>query len=181
MDNNSPTAYKKETPNTEDIDNKLLEYFSNAEHISIIPLLKLVYLTTGLDLSEKFKLKYSVASSKSDDLIAGELIFSNPKDTEKKYKIFLDIVDKDYDLLDGLNNLEIFDAKIDSFNDIQEDIKTPLISAISFMTRACLVIFNKLKDENKYLLEYNLVLDDNTTIYIDKLLDMRIGIIFKQC
>lgn len=165
----------------EDIDNKLLEYYKNAEHISIIPLLKLIYLTTELDLSEKFKLKYPVSSHKSDELIAGELIISNPNDTEKKYKIFLDLVNKDYDLLDSLNTLNLFDSKINSFNDIQEEIKKPLISAISFMTQACLVIFNKLKDDNKYLLEYNLTLAENTTIYLDNLLDMRIGIVFNNC
>jgi hypothetical protein len=47
------------------------------------------------------------------------------------------------------------------------------------MTQACLVIFNKLKDSNEELLEYNLTLDNNTTIYIDSLLEKRIGIVFK--
>lgn len=49
--------------NTE-IDNKLLEYYKNAEHISIIPLLKLIYITTNIDLSEQFKLKHSINSTK---------------------------------------------------------------------------------------------------------------------
>lgn len=160
----------------EEIDNKLLEFYKNAEHISIIPLLKLIYLTTEIDLSDKFQLQYSIKSKESENLIAGELIFSN---NEKKYKIYLDIVDKDYDLLDSLNELNLYENKIEIFDNLDESIKKPLISAISFMTQACLVIFNKLKDSNEELLEYNLSLDNNTTVYIDSLLDKRIGIVFK--
>jgi len=166
----------KTTDNNEDIDNKLLEFYKNAEHISIIPLLKLIYLTTEIDLSDKYKLQYSIKSKESENLIAGELIFSN---NEKKYKIYLDIVNKDYDLLDSLNELKICENNIDTFDDLEDSIKNPLISAISFMTQACLVIFNKLKDSNEELLEYNLTLDNNTTIYIDSLLEKRIGIVFK--
>jgi hypothetical protein len=166
----------KTTDNNEDIDNKLLEFYKNAEHISIIPLLKLIYLTTEIDLSDKYKLQYSIKSKESENLIAGELIFSN---NEKKYKIYLDIVNKDYDLLDSLNELKICKNKIETFDDLEDSIKNPLISAISFMTQACLVIFNKLKDSNEELLEYNLTLDNNTTIYIDSLLEKRIGIVFK--
>jgi hypothetical protein len=164
------------TDNNEDIDRKLLDFYKNAEHISIIPLLKLIYLTTEVDLSDKYKLQYSIKSKESENLIAGELIFSN---NEKKYKIYLDIVDKNYDLLDSLNELKICENKIDTFDNLEETIKNPLISAISFMTQACLVIFNKLKDSNAELLEYNLTLDNNTTIYIDSLLEKRIGIVFK--
>ena len=162
--------------NNEEIDNKLLEFYKNAEHISIIPLLKLIYLTTEIDLSDKFQLQYSIKSKESENLIAGELIFSN---NEKKYKIYLDIVDKDYDLLDSLNKLNICESKIETFDNLDESIKNPLISAISFMTQACLVIFNKLKDSNEELLEHNLSLDNNTTIYINSSLDKRIGIAFK--
>ena len=162
--------------NNEEIDNKLLEFYKNAEHISIIPLLKLIYLTTEIDLSDKFQLQYSIKSKESENLIAGELIFSN---NEKKYKIYLDIVDKDYDLLDSLNELNICESKIETFDNLDESIKNPLISAISFMTQACLVIFNKLKDSNEELLEHNLSFDNNTTIYINSSLDKRIGIAFK--
>lgn len=162
--------------NKEDVDKKLLEFYKNAEHISIIPLLKLIYLTTEIDLSEQFKLQYSIKSKESENLIAGELLFSN---NEKKYKIYLDIVDKNYDLLDSLNTLNLCENKIVTIDDLEDSIKNPLISAISFMTQACLVIFNKLKDSNEELLEHTLSLDNNTTIYIDSLLEKRIGIIFK--
>ena len=162
--------------NKEDVDKKLLEFYKNAEHISIIPLLKLIYLTTEIDLSEQFKLQHSIKSKESENLIAGELLFSN---NEKKYKIYLDIVDKNYDLLDSLNTLNLCENKIVTIDDLEESIKNPLISAISFMTQACLVIFNKLKDSNEELLEHTLSLDNNTTIYIDSLLEKRIGIVFK--
>jgi hypothetical protein len=166
---------KTEIDNKE-IDNKLLEYYKNAEHISIIPLLKLIYITTNIDLSEQFKLKHSINSKKGKDLIAGELVFSN---TKKNYKIYLDIVDKDYDLLDSLNKLQLTDKHLESLNDLDDNIKNPLISVISFMTQACLVIFNKIKDSNTELLEYNLTLDNNTTIFIEYELNKRIGILFK--
>lgn len=162
--------------NKEDVDKKLLEFYKNAEHISIIPLLKLIYLTTEIDLSEQFKLQHSIKSKESENLIAGELLFSN---NEKKYKIYLDIVDKNYDLLDSLNTLNLCENKIVTIDDLEDSIKNPLISAISFMTQACLVIFNKLKDSNEELLEHTLSLDNNTTIYIDSLLEKRIGIVFK--
>ena len=162
--------------NKEDVDKKLLEFYKNAEHISIIPLLKLIYLTTEIDLSEQFKLQYSIKSKESENLIAGELLFSN---NEKKYKIYLDIVDKNYDLLDSLNTLNLCENKIVTIDDLEDSIKNPLISAISFMTQACLVIFNKLKDSNEELLEHTLSLDNNTTIYIDSLLEKRIGVVFK--
>jgi hypothetical protein len=109
-------------------------------------------------------------------LIAGELVFSN---TTKNYKIYLDIVDKDYDLLDSLNKLQLTDKHLESLNDLDDNIKNPLISVISFMTQACLVIFNKIKDSNTELLEYNLTLDNNTTIFIEYELNKRIGILFK--
>jgi hypothetical protein len=162
--------------NKEDVDKKLLEFYKNAEHISIIPLLKLIYLTTEIDLSEQFKLQHSIKSKESENLIAGELLFSN---NEKKYKIYLDIVDKNYDLLDSLNTLNLCENKIVTIDDLEDSIKHPLISAISFMTQACLVIFNKLKDSNEELLEHTLSLDNNTTIYIDSLLEKRIGVVFK--
>lgn len=162
--------------NKEDVDKKLLEFYKNAEHISIIPLLKLIYLTTEIDLSEQFKLQHSIKSKESENLIAGELLFSN---NEKKYKIYLDIVDKNYDLLDSLNTLNLCENKIVTIDDLEDSIKNPLISAISFMTQACLVIFNKLKDSNEELLEHTLSLDNNTTIYIDSLLEKRIGVVFK--
>ena len=162
--------------NKEDVDKKLLEFYKNAEHISIIPLLKLIYLTTEIDLSDQYKLQHSIKSKESENLIAGELLFSN---NEKKYKIYLDIVDKNYDLLDSLNTLNLCENKIVTIDDLEDSIKNPLISAISFMTQACLVIFNKLKDSNEELLEHTLSLDNNTTIYIDSLLEKRIGIVFK--
>ena len=170
------------------IDEKLIEHYKNAEHVSIVPLLKLIYMTNGLDLSDEYKLKYSLKSEDSKKLTAGELVLSNNK---KKIKISLDIVDKEYDLLDSINKINIFQDHIDTLQ-ISEDenkenednmnetvkIKQALISSISFLTQACLVCFNMLKSNNKNLLEYNLTLDNNTTIYLDNKLDTRIGIVF---
>lgn len=165
------------------IDDKLLEHYKNAEHVSIVPLLKLIYLTNGIDLSDKYKLKYSLTSSNIDKLNAGELVLSNGI---KKIKISLGIVEPGYDLLESINNKKLFSSDIDTLcvpeddksDDNDTKLKKTIVSAISFLTQACLVCFNMIKDNNKDLLEYNLTLDHNTTIYLEHSLNKRIGIVF---
>lgn len=165
------------------IDDKLLEHYKNAEHVSIVPLLKLIYLTNGTDLSDKYKLKYSLTSSDIDKLNAGELVLSNGI---QKIKISLDIVEPGYDLLESINTKKLFSSDIDTLyvpeddksNDNDTKLKKTIVSAISFLTQACLVCFNMIKDNNKDLLEYNLTLDHNTTIYLEHSLNKRIGIVF---
>lgn len=165
------------------IDDKLIEHYKNAEHVSIVPLLKLIYLTNGIDLSDKYKLKYSLTSGDIDKLTAGELVLSNGV---KKIKISLSIVEPDYDLLKSINNKKLFSSDIDTLyvpeddksNDNDTKLKKTIVSAISFLTQACLVCFNMIKDNNKDLLEYNLTLDHNTTIYLEHSLNKRIGIVF---
>lgn len=165
------------------IDDKLLEHYKNAEHVSIVPLLKLIYLTNGTDLSNKYKLKYSLTSSDIDKLTAGELVLSNGI---KKIKISLGIVEPGYDLLESINTKKLFSSDIDTLyvpeddksNDNDTKLKKTIVSAISFLTQACLVCFNMIKDNNKDLLEYNLTLDHNTTIYLEHSLNKRIGIVF---
>lgn len=165
------------------IDDKLLEHYKNAEHVSIVPLLKLIYLTNGTDLSNKYKLKYSLTSSDIDKLTAGELVLSNGI---KKIKISLDIVEPGYDLLKSINTKKLFSSDIDTLYVPEDDkssdndtkLKKTIVSAISFLTQACLVCFNMIKDNNKNLLEYNLTLDHNTTIYLEHSLNKRIGIVF---
>lgn len=165
------------------IDDKLLEHYKNAEHVSIIPLLKLIYLTNGIDLSDKYKLKYSLTSNDIDKLSAGELVLSNGI---KKIKISLDIVESDYDLLKSINTKKLFSSDIDTLYVPEDDknddndtkLKKTMVSAISFLTQACLVCFNMVKDNNNDLLEYNLTLDHNTTIYLEHSLNKRIGIVF---
>jgi len=179
-----------------DIDKKLIEHYKNAEHVSIIPLLKLIYLTNGIDLSKEFKLKHSLTSNDADKLTAGELILYIPQTGEnldeeaskKKIKVSLGIVDKEYDLLESINNKNIFQNNIDTLQiaELKSDelispedkLKKTIISAISFLTQACLVCFNMIKHDNKDLLEYTLMLDDNTTIYLDNEVNKRIGILF---
>jgi hypothetical protein len=170
----------------EQTNQRIIEYYKNAEHVSIIPLLKLIYNSIGLDLSNKFKLKYSITSERGSRLRAGEIILS--KGNLKKYKIYLDIVDRDYDLLTSLNKVQVTDTEITSINNLDDNIKTPIISAISFLTQACLIIFNKLKDEitsdtsnnvYKNLLDHTLTLDNNTTVYMIKETNKRIGIVFE--
>lgn len=165
------------------IDDKLLEHYKNAEHVSIVPLLKLIYLTNGTNLSNKYKLKYSLTSSDIDKLTAGELVLSNGI---KKIKISLGIVEPGYDLLESINTKKLFSSDIDTLyvpeddksNDNDTKLKKTIVSAISFLTQACLVCFNMIKDNNKDLLEYNLTLDHNTTIYLEHSLNKRIGIVF---
>ena len=171
------------------VDKKLIKHYKNAEHVSIIPLLKLIYLTNGIDLSNKYKLKHSLTSNNIDKFTAGELVLSNGVNN---IKISLDIVDQNYDLLKSINDKNIFQTHIDTLyvkendeeleetKDSDDDIKLKktIVSAISFLTQACLVCFNMIKNDNKDLLEYNLTLDHNTTIYLDHMLNKRIGVVF---
>lgn len=174
---NDDSVMKSNDINTEEIDKKIKEAYENAEQISLVMVLKLIYLTSGLDLSKDYGMKYSFSSKKSNKLKSGEVILLN-KSNNIKNKIYLDIVNKNYDLMDSMKNSNLISNDTDTFNDIEENLKNQIIHIISHLTQACLLIFNNLKNKYSELLEYNLMLDDNTTIYLDYDLDQRIGIHF---
>jgi hypothetical protein len=123
-------------------------------------------------------LEFPLSSSKSINIKCGELILTNSN--SKKCKVFLDIVDKDYDFMDTYCKTNINIPKVESFNEINEGTKKQIIGILSYLTQSCLSIFNNLKSKYKELIEYNIVLDDNTTIYLDMENSKRIGIIFQN-
>jgi len=177
MDNieNQLSEFKNKT--NEEIEQELLKAYKNAEQFSLIPLLKLIYLTTKIDLYKDFKLKYKLNSSDANKLKAGEVIMT--KDN-KKVKVYLDIVDKDYNLSNTLNSCEILSENIINLNnETNEQLKNQIIYIITLLTQAAKAVFDQLKTKYKELAEFNLTLSENTTIYLDYELNKRIGIKFE--
>ena len=161
------------------VDKKLQDAYIKAEQVALISVLKLIYETTKIDLYKDFKLEHPLSSNKSKDIRSGELILTDSSDN--KCKVFLDIVDKNYDLMTTLLDSKIInDQHIEKFNDINEASKKQIIGIISYLTQSCLLVFNNLKNKYKELLEFNIILDENTTIYLDFESSKRIGIIFKD-
>ena len=166
-----------ENNNTE-IDKKIQDAYAQAEQVALIAVLKLIYETTKIDLYKDFKLEYPLSSNKSANIKCGELILKNSNN--KNCKVFLDIVNKDYDFMSTYCNAEINFPKVETFSEINEVTKKQIIGILSYLTQSCLSIFNNLKSKYKELIEYNIVLDDNTTIYLDINNSKRIGIVFQN-
>lgn len=179
-----------------DIDEELQKAYKNAEEFSIIPLLKLIYLTTKIDLYKDFKLPCKLSSEKSKELKSGEVLLtkennlpvgqSGTETTElfrvnKKIKVYLDIVDKNYNLTNSINDCKLLSENIFELNNEQnENLKNQIISIITFLTQSIKVVFDSLKNKYQELTEYNLMLSDNTTIYLDYDLDFRVGVKFEE-
>ena len=75
---------------------------------------------------------------------------------------------------------DLFSEEDETFSEINEVTKKQIIGILSYLTQSCLSIFNNLKSKYKELIEYNIVLDDNTTIYLDINNSKRIGIVFQN-
>lgn len=170
------------TTNTiEDIntEEKLSAAFKNSENFTIIPVLKLIFHELGIDLYREFGLKYKLSSKESETIKYGNIEILGPEN--KKLIIMLDIVDKDYNLMSTLKQTDIIENKqINNINELNKDLSNQIIDTITYLTHSCLLIFNNLKNNYKELIEYNIQLDNNTTIYINKQSGKRIGIIFKN-
>jgi hypothetical protein len=161
-----------------DIDEELQKAYKNAEEFSIIPLLKLIYLTTKIDLYKEFKLQCKLSSKKSKELKSGEILLEN---INKKIKVYLDIVDKNYNLTNSINDCKLLSENIYELNnEPNENLKKQIISIITFLTQSIKVVFDSLKNKYQELTEYDLMLSDNTTIYLDYDLDLRIGVKFEE-
>ena len=159
------------------IEEELQKAYKNAEQFSLIPLLKLIYLTTKIDLHREFKLKHKLSSEKSNTLKGGEILMTKDK---KNIKVYLDIVDKDYDLLDSINNCQLLSENVFNLaNEPNDSLKNQIISIITFLTQSIKVVFDSLKNKYQELTEYNLTLSENTTIDLDYELLNRIGVKFE--
>jgi len=179
-----------------DIDEELQKAYKNAEEFSIIPLLKLVYLTTKIDLYKDFKLPCKLSSEKGKELKSGEVLLekennspvreSGTETTElfrvnKKIKVYLDIVDKNYNLTNSINDCKLLSENIFELNnEPNENLKNQIIGIITFLTQSIKVVFDSLKNKYQELTEYDLMLSDNTTIYLDYDLDFRVGVKFEE-
>lgn len=170
MENNNNSA--------DNINNEIINAYKNAEQFSLLPLLKLIYITNNLNLSSDYKLLYDLSNENSNNLKPAEIIMS--KDN-KKIKVYLGIVNKSYDLLNSINQCNLLSENITNLNEEpNEALKKQIIYTIMLLTQYAKIIFDSLKNKYQELTEYNLVLSDNTTIYLDYNLDKRIGVIFEE-
>lgn len=159
---------------TEEIDKKLQDAYNKSEGLALIPVLKLIYLTTGIDLYKDYKLPYPLSSNKSKDLKTGEILINN------KVKLYVTVVDDSYDLTESIKSTKLIETEINTFDDIEEKLKKELVQMISYLTHSCLIVFNNLKEKYKELIEYHLTMDNNTTIYLDYEKKKRLGVLFED-
>lgn len=164
-------------------DKEIEEAFKGAETFTLIPVLKLIYHTTQIDYSKDFKIKTRLSSKKANTIPISEIEI-NENDTNNNsivYKIYLDVVESTYDLNAILHENGLLSEGIELLND--EPIinkKEQLIQIITFLTHSAKLIFDNLKNKYSELIEYNIMLDNNTTIYLDKDKPLRLGIKIKK-
>lgn len=163
---------------TNKIDEHLLSAYNKSENLTLIPVLKLIYVTTGIDLYKDFKLEYPLSSKKSEYIKHGEVIIQST--SNNKVKIYLDIIDSEYDLTTSINNTKILENTVESFNDIEDSLRKELINIIAYLSHSCLLVFNNIKEKYKELLEFHITMADNTTIYLDYDKKKRLGVVFKD-
>ncbi len=154
-----------------EIDQQLQDAYGKSEGVALIPVLQLINLTTKIDLSKQYGVKHGLKSKKSK---TGEILIGN------KVKVYLTIVDRDYDLTKNINATKLIEENIESFNDIEEELRKQLIGMISYLTHSCLLVFNNVKEKYKELLEFTLTMDDNTTVYLEYENEKRIGVVFED-
>jgi hypothetical protein len=178
MDNIENQLNKFQEKSNKEIEEELQKAYKNAEQFSLIPLLKLIYKTTKIDLYKDFKLKYKLSSKDSIELKGGEIIMSNDN---KKIKVYLDLVDKNYNLTNSINDCKLLSENVYDLNkEPNEPLKKQIIYIITLLTQSIKIVFDNLKNKYKELTEYSLTLSDNTTIYLDYELEQRIGVLFKE-
>lgn len=141
---------------TEEQFNKLID---QAYHFASLPLIKLIKKTINIDLTEKlFEPNHILQKT-------GEIEMSKINDN-KKWVLYLAIVDKDY-------NLDFGSFKEDK--EATQSIITQCLRIVSFAQ----ILFEYIRNNTKELLEYHLILDNNSTLYLDINCKKRIGIKFE--
>lgn len=157
-------------------DEELINAYNKSEQLTIIPILKLIYNTIKLDYSSDFKIKPKISSNK--EIPIGKIEISKPETPNVKYNIYLDIIDNDtYDLNAELLNANILSKNITNLmEETNEKLKTQLIQIITYLTQSAKIVFDNLKQKYIEILEYNIEMDYNTTIFLDKDLNKRLGI-----
>lgn len=166
-------------------DKEIEEAFKRAEAFTLIPILKLIYHTTKIDYSKEFKIKTPLSSNKANLIPISEIEINNTEFTNKNnpvvYKLYLDFVDSSYDLNKILVDNKLLSPNITCLNDEPNTKKKEqLIQIITFLTHSAKLIFDNLKNKFSEILEYNITLDENTTIYLDYNQPLRLGLNIKK-
>jgi hypothetical protein len=161
-------------------DEDLMQAYLQSEHLALIPILKLIYTTIKIDYGKDFKLKIPLSSNNSNKIPINGLIINKNDESNIKYKIYLDIVDKDYDLDNELLNVQLLsNGSQKLINEPNEELKNQLIQIITYLTQSAKIVFDKLKKKYLEILEYHIDIDYNTTIFLDAEIDKRLGIKFQ--
>ena len=169
-------------------DKEIEEAFKGAEAFTLIPILKLIYHTTKIDYSKEFKIKTPLSSNKANLIPISEIEINETefddehnKDISVVYKLYLDFVDSSYDLNKILVDNKLLSPDITCLNDEPNTKKKEqLIQIITFLTHSAKLIFDSLKNKFSEILEYNIILDENTTIYLDYNQPLRLGLNIKR-
>lgn len=158
-------------------DKEIEETYKRSEAFALIPILKLIYHTTGIDYGKDFKLKCPLSSSKSTNIPTGEVEINFENNPFSIYKIYLDFVDSTYDLNESLKFANLLSPGINNIMDEpNEEKKNQLIQIITFLVHSAKLVFDSIKSKYSEILEYNISLDNNTSIYLDHEKPLRIGI-----
>lgn len=164
-------------------DEDLMQAYLQSEHLVLIPILKLIYATIKIDYGKDFKLKIPLSSNNSTKIpINGLIINKNDDSIESniKYKIYLDLVDKDYDLDNELLEINLLSKDIKNLiNEPNEQLKNQLIQIITYLTQSAKIVFDKIKKKYSEVLEYHIDIDHNTTLFLDSDINKRLGIKFQ--
>ena len=157
-------------------DQTLLDAIKNAEGICLIPLLKLIYTSLGINLSNEYKLKSDI--SNLEDNKSGEIEIKD-KDGNA-VKVYLDLVDKDWDFIHSLNETKLVNTKVSNINNLDEELKKAIIHSVTHLTQSALLIFNNIKGEQLPIGEYSINMSNNTTLFLVES-EKHIGVVFKNC
>ncbi len=168
----------KETKLTDD---ELLQAYRQSEQLTLIPILKLIYETIGLDLSKDYSINIPLSALESKNIPIGEIEINKINNPDIKYKIYLDLVDKNYDLNNELQNCKILsDGCNNLMDETNKELKNQLIQIITYLTQSAKIVFDSLKKKYIDIIEFNIQMDNNTTIFLDNNIDLRLGIKFKN-
>lgn len=164
-------------------DKEINETYKRSEAFALIPILKLIYQTTGIDYGKYFKLKVPLSSSKSKDIPIGEIEINkldNSENNNNNYKIYLDLVDSSYDLNKLLIQNDLLSPNVDNIIDeTNEQKKQQLIHIITFLVHSAKLVFDSIKSKYSEINNLDIKLDNNTTIYLNEDFPLRLGINIK--
>lgn len=158
-------------------DTEIKEAYKNAETFTLIPLLKLIYHTTNIDLSKDYKLKIPLSSTNANNIPINEIEIkydNNPT----VYKLYLDLIDSSYNLNVILlkHHLILKSEPIDENTKPTIQYKDQILEIMTFLVHSAKLVFENLKKKYPELSEYDITLDNDTTIYLNPQKPLRLGL-----